>query len=34
MMPEKQQELDTIANNLDRSRNWPVNQTIDHYLEY
>jgi predicted transcriptional regulator len=31
--PEKQEKLDTIAHNLDRSRNWLVNQAIDHYLE-
>jgi len=31
--PEKQKKLDAIASNLDRSRNWLVNQAIDHYLE-
>lgn len=31
--PEKQQKLDAIASSLDRSRNWLVNQAIDHYLE-
>lgn len=31
--PEKQEKLDAIANSLDRSRNWLVNQAIDYYLE-
>ncbi|WP_350283354.1 ribbon-helix-helix domain-containing protein [Nitrosomonas sp.] len=31
--PEKQQKLDANASSLDRSRNWLVNQAIDHYLE-
>lgn len=31
--PEKQEKLDAIAHSLDRSRNWLVNQAIDHYLE-
>lgn len=30
---EKQEKLDAIASSLDRSRNWLVNQAIDHYLE-
>lgn len=31
--PEKQEKLDAIANSLDRSRNWLVNQAIDYYIE-
>jgi predicted transcriptional regulator len=31
--PEVQEKLDTIAQGLDRSRNWIVNQAIDQYLE-
>ncbi len=31
--PEKQEKLYAIAQSLDRSRNWLVNQAIDHYLE-
>jgi len=31
--PEKQEKLDEIAHSLDRSKNWIVNQAIDHYLE-
>ena len=31
--PEKQEKLDAIAHSLERSRNWLVNQAIDHYLE-
>lgn len=30
---EKQEKLDAIAKNLDRSRNWLVNQAIDYYFE-
>ncbi|MEQ1777504.1 MAG: ribbon-helix-helix domain-containing protein [Nitrosomonas sp.] len=31
--PEKQEKLDAMAHSLERSRNWLVNQAIDHYLE-
>lgn len=31
--PEKQEKLDAIANSLDCSLSWLVNQAIDHYLE-
>ena len=31
--PGKQAKLDAIAENLDRSRNWIVNQAIDNYLD-
>jgi predicted transcriptional regulator len=31
--PEVQEKLDAIAQGLDRSRNWIVNQAIDQYLE-
>ncbi len=31
--PEKQEKLYAIAQSLDRSKNWLVNQAIDHYLE-
>ncbi len=30
---DKQEKLDLIAQNLDRSRNWLVNQAIDQYLD-
>ena len=30
---EKQEKLDAIAKNPDRSRNWLVNQAIDYYFE-
>jgi predicted transcriptional regulator len=33
MRPEVQHKLDKIAANLDRSRNWLINQAIEHYLE-
>ena len=29
---EKQKQLEAIAARLDRSRNWLVNEAIDHYL--
>jgi len=31
--PEKQQQLDALAQALDRSRNWLVSAAIDQYLE-
>jgi predicted transcriptional regulator len=31
--PEVQEKLEAIAQGLDRSRNWIVNQAIDQYLE-
>lgn len=31
--PEKQQQLDTLAQMLDRSRNWVVSQAIEQYLD-
>jgi|AP82_1055514.scaffolds.fasta_scaffold129656_2 predicted transcriptional regulator len=31
--PDKQKKLDTIAKDMDRSRNWIVSQAIDQYLE-
>ena len=31
--PEKQQQLDALAQALDRSRNWVVSEAIDQYLE-
>ena len=30
--PEKQQQLDALAQALDRSRNWLVSEAIDQYL--
>ena len=30
---EKQQQIDELARQMDRPRNWVVNQAIDHYLE-
>ena len=30
---EKQKQLEAIAARLDRSRNWLINEAIDHYLE-
>jgi len=32
LTPEKQQQLDALAQALDRSRNWLVNEAIDQYL--
>lgn len=32
LTPEKQQQLDALAQALDRSRNWLVNDAIDQYL--
>jgi predicted transcriptional regulator len=31
--PEKQQQLDALAQALDRSRNWVVSEAIDQYLD-
>jgi len=31
--PEKQQQLDVLAQALDRSRNWVVSEAIDQYLD-
>jgi predicted transcriptional regulator len=31
--PEVQEKLDALAERLDRSRDWVVNQAIDQYLE-
>ena len=31
--PEKQQQLDALAQALDRSRNWVVSAAIDQYLD-
>jgi predicted transcriptional regulator len=31
--PEKQRQLDTVAQALDRSRNWVVSAAIDQYLD-
>jgi len=31
--PEKQHRIDTLAHATDRSRNYVVNQAIDHFLE-
>ena len=31
--PEKQAKLEVIAKQLDRSRNWVVNQAIKNYLD-
>jgi predicted transcriptional regulator len=31
--PEKQRQLDTLAQVLDRSRNWVVSAAIDQYLD-
>ncbi len=31
--PEVQEKLDALAESLERSRNWVVNQAIDQYLE-
>ena len=31
--PETQEKLDALAESLDRSRNWVVNQAIHQYLE-
>jgi predicted transcriptional regulator len=31
--PEVQEKLDALAESLDRSRNWVVNQAIEQYLE-
>jgi predicted transcriptional regulator len=31
--PEKQRQLDALAQALDRSRNWVVSDAIDQYLE-
>jgi len=31
--PEKQQQLDALAQALDRSRNWVVSNAIDQYLD-
>lgn len=31
--PEKQHRIDTLAQATDRSRNYVVNQAIDHFLE-
>lgn len=31
--PQKQEKLDAIANSLDRSPSWLVNQAIDLYLD-
>jgi predicted transcriptional regulator len=33
MRPEVQHKLDKIAANLDRSRNWLINQAIEQYLD-
>ncbi len=33
MRPEVQRQVDKIAANLDRSRNWLINQAIAQYLE-
>jgi predicted transcriptional regulator len=31
--PEKQRQLDALAQVLERSRNWVVSDAIDHYLD-
>jgi predicted transcriptional regulator len=31
--PEKQQQLDALAQALDRSRNWVISEAIDQYLD-
>ena len=33
MRPEVSQKLEKIAAHLDRSRNWLINQAIEHYLD-
>ena len=33
MRPEVSHKLEKIAANLDRSRNWLINQAIEHYLD-
>lgn len=33
ILPEKQRQLDALAQVLDRSRNWVVSDAIDHYLD-
>lgn len=33
MPPETQKKLGKIAASMDRSRNWLINQAVEHYLE-
>jgi len=33
MSPETQKKLDRVAAGIDRSRNWVINEAVEHYLE-